>query len=206
MRGAKDRDVREGAVAVGFRIIAERGLEHLSVREVARLLGVSHQAPYRHFPSRDHILAEIVARCFDEFAEFLLQRPREQDPWRDLRAMGERYMAYAIENPLKYRLMFNTPLPDAAAHPAMMHNARRAFALLKDRLASMPLRSAEPDGSHADLDAMFVWSTLHGLASILQSDVLASSEISEGQAAEVMQRCMMRLSLALQPPGGTVAA
>jgi AcrR family transcriptional regulator len=41
-------------------IIGERGIEELSLREVARRLGVSHQAPYKHFPSRDHLLAEVV--------------------------------------------------------------------------------------------------------------------------------------------------
>ncbi len=202
MQQAKDRDVREGSISVAFRIIAERGLEHLSLREVARLLGVSHQAPYRHFPSRDHILAEIVARCFSEFSVFLSDRPEQPDAWRDLHAMGVRYLDYALQNPLKYRLMFNTPLPDASAHPAMLRNARNAFSLLADRLATMPLRNAPPDGSQAPLDAMFVWSTLHGLASILQSDVLTATEMAMDGGISARDRCMMRLSLALEPLGG----
>ena len=55
-------NLREACIAEAFRIIEDAGLEALSLREVARRLGVSHQAPYKHFPSRDHIVAEILAQ------------------------------------------------------------------------------------------------------------------------------------------------
>ncbi|MBV9750100.1 MAG: helix-turn-helix transcriptional regulator, partial [Acetobacteraceae bacterium] len=144
-------------------IIEEAGVEALSLRDVARRLGVSHQAPYKHFPSRDHLLAEIVARAFAAFARHLDARPRSDDPHHDLAAMGEAYLRYATEHPLQYRLMFGTPLPDPNQHPEMMRSAQHAFSLLRDRLARMdggrePKRAADA----AELDALFVWSTMHG--------------------------------------------
>ncbi|MCG8692745.1 MAG: TetR/AcrR family transcriptional regulator, partial [Minwuiales bacterium] len=65
------KDLREACVREALAIIDTSGVEELSLREVARRLGVSHQAPYRHFPSRDHILAEIVTRAFESFARYL---------------------------------------------------------------------------------------------------------------------------------------
>lgn len=193
-------NLREACIAEAFRVIEEVGPDALSLREVARRLGVSHQAPYKHFPSRDHILAEILARCFDEFAAFLDQRPRGAPPAQDLKGMGARYMTYARLHPVKYRLMFNTPMPDPDAHPDMMRNAQRAFALLRDRLARMPLRPAGPPRrSNASLDAMFVWSTLHGLASILQSDTLRTLQMTDRDLQNAITRCFARLSLALDP-------
>jgi AcrR family transcriptional regulator len=193
-------NLREACISEALQIIEDAGIEGLSLREVARRLGVSHQAPYKHFPSRDHILAEILARCFDEFAMFLDQRPPSTDPFVDLRGMGERYMAYARLHPVKYRLMFNTPMPDPDAHPQMMRHAQRAFALLQDRLKDMELRPAgELHQSSASLDAMFVWSTLHGLASILQSDTLRTLQMSDIELQQAMSRCFARLSLALTP-------
>jgi AcrR family transcriptional regulator len=50
-------DLREACVKQALEIIAKGGIDSLSLRDVARRLGVSHQAPYKHFPSRDHILA-----------------------------------------------------------------------------------------------------------------------------------------------------
>lgn len=197
---ARPSNLREACIAEAFRIIEDAGLEALSLREVARRIGVSHQAPYKHFPSRDHILAEILARCFDEFAAFLDRRPQGAAPTEDLRGMGARYMAYARLHPVKYRLMFNTPMPNPDDHPDMIRNAQRAFALLRDRLAGMKLRPAgAPSRSSASLDAMFVWSTLHGLSSILQSDVLRSLQMSERDLHNAVSRCFARLSLALDP-------
>jgi AcrR family transcriptional regulator len=199
---SRPSSLREACIAEAFRVIEDAGLEALSLREVARRLGVSHQAPYKHFPSRDHILAEIIARCFDEFAAFLDQRPAGKAPHDDMKGMGLQYMTYAKLHPVKYRLMFNTPMPDPDAHPEMMRNAQRAFALLRDRLASMPLRPAgTPHRSSASFDAMFVWSTLHGLASILQSDVLQTLQMSDRDLQHAINRCFARLSLALDLAG-----
>lgn len=50
-------ELREACVIAAQEVIAEKGVENLSLRDVARKLGVSHQAPYKHYPSRDHLLA-----------------------------------------------------------------------------------------------------------------------------------------------------
>ena len=176
-----ERDLREAAIAEGRAIIAAEGLEKLSLREVARRLGVSHQAPYKHFPSRDHILAEIVARAFEDFARHLDGHPRTDDPDADMGLMGRAYLDYAREHPLEYRLMFGTPLPDPAAHPEMMAKARHAFALLCDALRRSAERRGEVRGE-ADilLDALFVWAGLHGFASIAASSTVEALGIDRG--------------------------
>jgi len=200
---ARPDDVRESCIAEAFRIIEEQGVEHLSLRDVARRVGVWHQAPYKHFPSRDHILAEIVARCFDEFAGFLKARPEAAEPHDDLRNMGLRYLDYARLHPLKYRLMFNTKLPDPRRHPRMMQNAHQAFTILRDRLRGMPLKAAAPSSQQhsAEFDAMFIWSTLHGLSSLLESDLRATLGMPASEHAQAVQRCFTRLSLALGDDG-----
>ncbi len=57
-----DLEVKEACVQAAREVIAEHGVEGLSMRDVSRRLAISHQAPYRHFPSRDHLLAEIMQR------------------------------------------------------------------------------------------------------------------------------------------------
>jgi AcrR family transcriptional regulator len=70
----KTFDLKEACVQAAREVIAEQGVEGLSMRDVARKLGISHQAPYRHFESRDHLLAEIMRRCFVDFADHLDHR------------------------------------------------------------------------------------------------------------------------------------
>ena len=162
---------------------------------------MSHQAPYRHFASRDHLLAEIVSRAFRSFADVLTEAAQDDDAEIALAHMGVAYLDYARREPLAYRLMFGTPLPDAQTHPAMMAEARHAFDLLRLALAKRKRAGAMPtdvldQGSVQDLammrDAIFIWSTLHGFASIQASSVVETlglpADLMDHMVEELLKR------------------
>jgi len=197
----KPRDLREACVQEALEIIGKSGVEGLSLRAVSRRLGVSHQAPYKHYPTRDHLLAEIVARAYTSFAQHLDSRPRRKNPFDDLQEIGRAYMNYALANPLHYRLMFNTALPDAELHPEMMERARHAFSILRDAISRLDM--ADPDTPRpVDLDALYVWATVHGLASIMPSSAMKSLPLSKAHLNAIETFAMGRLRSALQsaPP------
>jgi len=195
--------VKDACLAEALRIIEDKGIEALSFREVSRRLGVSYQAPYKHFESKDAILAELLTRCFAEFAEHLEARSLSGDAAQDMHALGESYFDYAKRFPTKYRLMFETPMPEPEKHPAMMAEARRAFALLKARLEAMAILPVTSAGrSTANLDALFVWSVVHGLASILNSDTIKTLNFSEWELHQAAAHCLCRISVGL---GGNAA-
>ena len=197
---ARHENLKNACIDEAFAIIEAKGVEKLSLREVARRLGVSHQAPYKHFPTRDHILAAAVARCYAEFAAFLEARPRKDDDWEDLGAMGRAYLRYAQENRLKYRLMFNSALPNPDDHPEMLAKAKHAFSLLHDKLSAMTLRAAPGDPPDpAKHDAVFIWSCLHGLASLMPSHAAGALPFTPEEREIAVERAMARLSLALEP-------
>jgi len=177
--------------------IAERGLEHLSLREVARRLGVSHQAPYRHFPSRDHLLAEVIRECFQDFARFLDNREKQEGPQQDLNCLGSRYLQFALERPLEYRLMFSTPWPAQAEEVGLVQDALHAFNILRTDLKSIH-GNAPAARAQVDLDAMLIWSTMHGLSSILQSSTMAHMDLAKGVQEQVPAYVMERVRAMLQ--------
>jgi AcrR family transcriptional regulator len=196
--GSARRDLREACVAEALAIIGREGLESLSLREVARRLNVSHQAPYKHFASRDHILAEIVRRAFDGFAAALDARPPTDDPAQDCRAMGRAYLDYARDNPLHYRLMFGGPLPNPAEHPEMMRSARHAFSLLRDGLGRAFAASGAPPGAiDIDSEALFVWSSVHGLASLLQTRAMTTLNLDGATLGGLADHVLDRIGAAL---------
>ena len=181
-------------------VIAELGVEQLSLREVARKLGVSHQAPYRHYPSRAHLLAEVMRRCFESFAHSLDARPEQDEPATDLAELGQRYLAYASSHPLEYRLMFGTPWPEPTEHPELVRDAVHAFDVLRS-----VLRRIHGDGqdqqAEVDLQAMFIWSTLHGYASITQANVMDALRLTPGVQGEAQHYVMNMIGAAMAAAG-----
>ncbi len=163
--------LKDACVQAAHEFIAEKGIEKLSMRDVARKLDVSHQAPYRHYPSKDHLLAAVIARCFREFASFLDARPTHANPDDDLAALGRQYITYASSHPLEYRLMFGTTWPDTAEDSELIKDAQHTFNVLRKVLARLH-GTDKAAKEKIDLDAMFIWSNMHGLVTISQSNVM----------------------------------
>lgn len=189
-------DLKDACVTAAHAVIAEHGVEKLSLRDVARKLNVSHQAPYKHYASRDHLLAEVIRRCFVRFSDALKARTRSADTKQDIHALGISYLQFALQNPLEYRLMFGTPWPEAAAQPDMLADARYSFDVLRQAL--QPLFAQSPNQPEAiDTAAMFVWSTLHGLASIMQSQALCGLELHPKFVENAQEQVMTMVDFAL---------
>jgi AcrR family transcriptional regulator len=191
-------DLREACLAEALVIISTSGVEKLSMREVARRIGVSHQAPYRHFASRDHVLAEIVRRAFADFAQALRTPPQTDDPAADSLAMGFAYVQFAFAEPLKYRLMFGGTLPDPAHHPDMMQGARDAFDVLRQSLMRLfKARGPQPDDETIDREALFAWSSLHGVVSLLRTDAMTTLDIAPSARADFVAHALRQIGTAL---------
>ena len=186
----KSTPLKEACVLEAIEILREQGLERLSLREVARRLDVSHQAPYKHFSSKDHLLAEVIRRCLRRFAATLEASGPQQSPTEAMRALGQCYLKYAAEFPLEYKLMFMTRWPEAAQAIGLAEDARAAFDCLVRRLAAL-----RPDAGMAELEreALFVWSTIHGLASILQSEAMPYLSFSDAQTQAAVAHAMAQL-------------
>lgn len=145
-------------------LLESDGLAALSMREVARRAGVTHQAPYHHFADREAILAELVARGFEELAA-RLARANERAPklsGRDLRiASAEAYVGFALDRPGVFRIMFRPELCDPARFPAAQAAGERAHGELQ-RLVQL-LHGHATGPAHAS----GYWAQVHGLATLL---------------------------------------
>lgn len=195
----KGLSIKERCVQQAMSVIADRGLEGLSLREVARQLGVSHQAPYKHFESRDHLLAEVIRRCLRDFAAALNQSGIAPDgaarpPEEAMRQLGVTYLDYAMQNPLAYRLMFGTPWPEAAKSLGLDVDARAAFDVLADRLSKVK----RYDDAHAlRHDALFVWSAIHGLAGVIESEAMCYLDFDQQHQYQAIENAMSLIDKAV---------
>ena len=142
-------DLRAAVLAAAWKMVEKEGVVGLSVREAARRAGVSHSAPYRHFADREALLAALVAEGFDQ-----LQSALENRAGREL---GEAYVAFALEHPQRFRLMFSRA---PRATPSCTRDSRASFAHL---------------GADAAAAGAAAWSLVHGLASLVLEGHLENS-------------------------------
>jgi AcrR family transcriptional regulator len=189
-------ELRDACIVAAQEVIAERGIENLSLREVSRKLGVSHQAPYKHYPSRDHLLAEVMRRCFHRFAAHLDARRRFDDPEQDLESLGQQYLAYARQHPLEYRLMFSTTWPESAEQAELVGDATHAFDILRGVLRRMHGESADKRDL-VELDALYIWSTMHGLAGVMNGQCIDKLGLKARLLKQAVRHAMGRMSIGL---------
>lgn len=158
-------DLRATLLRSAGKILEKEGLEGLKLREVARQAGVSHTAPYRHFPERESLLAALAA---DGYA-MLGKAQREAAVAGGLRGMGEAYVRFALDHPQRFRLMFGGTV-QISRHPALREIATRTFEGLSGAL------SARVPGAQGARDAsLAAWAMVHGLAQLLLEDRIASA-------------------------------
>lgn len=136
----------------------------MKLREVARRAGVSHNAPYRHFPEREALLAALAAEGFG----MLAGAQQAAASVGGLRGMGEAYVHFALAHPQRFRLMFGAQVP-IARHPQLREVATKTFAGLSGALsAGVPEAKGARDASIA------AWALVHGLAQLLLGDRIAA--------------------------------
>jgi len=196
--------LREACLLEAIEAIRDKGVEGLSLRDVARRLQVSHQAPYKHFASKDHLLAEVIRRCLHDFAIHLRGSGVAEDgtplaPQDAMRALGHAYLSYAAAQPLEYRLMFMTAWPDEARSLGLASDARAAFDVLGARLEAVRAYSSNTERDH---DAMFVWSAIHGIASVLQSEAMEYLSFSPSNTEAAVAHAMSLIDVALSEQAG----
>ncbi len=155
-------------------LFAERGIEAVTMRELAQALGVSPMTPYRYFKDKDAILAAVRAAAFARFAarlEAAMAQPA--DPLHRSRAAGEAYIDFALSEPQAYRLMFDLSQPTEGDYPelqAAIVRARRTMTVHVEAMIQAGLLEGD-----AELIGHMFWSMLHGMLMLQLSGKLAPS-------------------------------
>jgi AcrR family transcriptional regulator len=165
----KRGELQERCIQEAFAFLEDHDPRELSLREIARRIGVSHQAPYKHFPTQQHLLAAVVERAFAKFADALEAVQLTDSPQADLKELGVAYITFARTHALHYRFMFGTPLDKVALSADVHVQANRAFQTLLNAVNRL-----DPTREHQEVlkDAVAIWAWVHGLSGIQNMGVL----------------------------------
>lgn len=151
-------------VAAASDLLDAGGQRAVTLRAVAEMVGVSHNAPYRHFRDRSALLAAVAERDFKVLRQAFQAESDLEDPGPSLRAAAMVLIAYAREHPARYRLLFSDPdLPSGGgAMEIAASGAFQAFdAIVRRCQAGGRLRPIET----ARLTGL-IYATLHGAIDI----------------------------------------
>lgn len=155
--------MQRAVLDAALEIIAAEGPDGVSMRDVARRAGVSHQAPYHHFVDRAGIFAAIAMEGFLTLAdEFRTVMAHGAHP---ARTCFDAYVRIAMAHPGHFRVMFRADLCGVATHPDTARAADAAFEELREMVARTIGRPADPVASFTW--ASLLWSTAHGFATLL---------------------------------------
>lgn len=158
-------DLRQALVAAAEAILAERGVEGLSLREAARRAGVSPAAPAHHFGSLAGLMTEVAILGFEALgAELAAGNERGGgDPAARLREQGVGYVRFALAHPGRFMLMFRREL--LQEDPRLKKSAATAFSALADAVREIAgdERPGPLEGPTLAL-LLLAWSSVHGFA------------------------------------------
>jgi len=160
MSSAKTDGLRRQVLDAAAAIAAASGPDVISMREVARLAGVSHQAPYHHFGDRAGIFAAISEEGFRLLAESI-----EASTTLGTAAMCEAYVHFALAHKGHFRVMMRNDLCSLEDYPSALIQADRAFNALRDEVAVILGDNSNEDDANAH--TAYTWSVAHGLATLL---------------------------------------
>jgi len=173
-------DLREALIAAALSAVEQKGPDVLSMASLAKMLGVSQPAPYRHFPDRDALLAAVATRGFREFAA-TLQAAAEAGPKRTLLSrMGHAYIAFGTQRPGIYRLMFASPvLTSASPDDELQRAAQHSFELLVAAVGDCPPRDRQRR-------ALQIWVALHGVVMLFNQNLLREGGLTPISISELV--------------------
>jgi AcrR family transcriptional regulator len=166
-------------VAAARQILDESGMQAVGLRETARRVGVSATAAYRHFASKEDLLASVAAEGFRELGEAMKSATRGPSL---LSRAGLAYIEFAQHNRGLFRLMFGPVLAERAKYPALKAATDAVGDLLLRNVADVDQRPLDENAA-----AMAAWGLVHGL-SYLFVDGFTSAAQAMGLAEEILAK------------------
>lgn len=161
-------DLRTALVEAGLRLLAERDVEGLALREVARTVGVSATAVYRHFPDKTALMAALAREGLDRLARAQHAASKSEDAGAAcFAATGRAYVRFALTNPALFRLIFTS---------SAMLGATDETEAMRFLRANAAAASGTADPNRAETEALRAWGLVHGLSMLMLDGQLPADD------------------------------
>lgn len=197
-------DLRRALLDAALPLVQTHGVQGFTLRDAARAAGVSHNAPYRHFASREQLLVALALHGQETLLELLQSRlATASSPRARLDRLGASYLEFAHTHESLFRVMFSSEV---------YRNRSAELAATQDRTFQFfrtELHRAEASGlirpGHADRGAFAGWSALHGAALLILDGVLRDASFTGRLEPKQLAKLLIDTLLAGLLPAATIA-
>ncbi len=166
-------DLRSALIEEGLKRLESAPAEALSLREVARNVGVSATAVYRHFPDKQALLHALADVAGDRMASAFQIAMAAEKPGKDaFDAMGRAYVHFALRNPFLFRLMMSPEMVSGIA--AQGRPRTRGMGMLTSALNE--LSGGKLSTEAQNIKRLQSWSIVHGLAMLMLDGLVPADE------------------------------
>lgn len=160
-------DLRYALIKAALHQAEQGGAEAISIKALAKQLGVSQPAPYRHFADREALLAAVTAEAFRQFSALLREAVAKPSKQSKLLRLALATLDFGLRRNGIYRLMFASRTVSCAAKGSELHEAtRETFALVIEAL------EAPAVGYLRERQALKIWAALHGVVMLAEQGLL----------------------------------
>ncbi len=176
--------LRAALIEAALQVLAEQGLTALSVRGVARRVGVSEAALYHHFAGKSSLVEAVVVDTLRLLRDTLRETMRTTTgtPLDHLKATGVAYVRFAVEQRARFQILYRPELralsqpesrPDGIGLSAIDRAGMEAYQPLLDAIVACQQAGILAPGDPLPL-ALTAWATVHGLAQLLVDGVVSA--------------------------------
>jgi AcrR family transcriptional regulator len=200
-------DLRREILETALAMLQEQKGWQFTLREVARRAGVSHGAPYKHFPDKASLLAEIAMIGFDRLREAVTDARTDapRNLYEEIAPMARAYVSFGIDNPALYRLMFSADEGQAVG----IHLSERALVVFD--MFRLTLRRGQEAGvirkRPIEGQAATGWGLMHGLTMLAIDGLLLPEKVGHDPLNAALTTLLEGLETervndgTLKPPG-----
>lgn len=181
-------NLKEALITAGLDILSQKGIEGLSLRKVAKKVGVSHTAPYNHFSDKQALLAAISTAGHEQLHQTLsavFEKSQGTSPDIVLEIAWS-YLQFALDDPGRFKLMFSGALEEERDHPAYVEISQENIRLFEEIL-----RFCQDNGQlgagEVQLIAMKIWSSVHGFANLMLEDQFPEEYLRDRDLRDILK-------------------
>lgn len=185
-------NLRSALIDAGIHLLETEGLKSLSLRRIAREVGVSQAAPYSHFKDKNELLLGVCATGYEKFAQRMRTEAGDSTGTAYIAGLGRGYIYFALENPALFELMFSGNPQDnpdqSAEHLDPVFS--EGYNLLDDGLNRYPI----PYFDDNPLSRAISWGVVHGIASLLIGQRMSAQRFGYDTLDEFIHASMEKFS------------